>query len=94
MYRQFVKYLLRNRKPLYAQCFEIDVAVENALTEVIPPSPLDDVHNERGDADGNEEDGEDDDKKDPQTWELATGVYNGLVSWIPGKGLSGGAHQY
>jgi len=65
---------LRDGKSLDAQCFEIDLAVEDALTEIVSASSLDDVHDERGDADGDEENGEDNDKEHPQTWKLAAGV--------------------
>lgn len=54
MYGQFVEDLLRDCQALDAQCFEVDLAVENALAQVVAPSSLDDVHDEGSDADGDE----------------------------------------
>jgi hypothetical protein len=54
VYGKFVKNLLRDCQALDAQCFEVDLAVENALAQVVAPSSLYDVHDEGSDADGDE----------------------------------------
>jgi hypothetical protein len=51
MYWKFVKDLLRDSQALDTQRFEVDLAVENALAEVVAPSSLDNVHDEGSDAD-------------------------------------------
>ncbi|KAI4604669.1 hypothetical protein J4E80_010992 [Alternaria sp. BMP 0032] len=50
---------------LDAQRFEVNLAVENALAEIVAPSPLDNVHDEGSDADSDEEDCEYDDEENP-----------------------------
>lgn len=65
MYGKLVKDLLRDCQALDAQRFEVNLAVENALAEIVAPSPLDNVHDEGGDADSDEEDCEYDDEENP-----------------------------
>lgn len=65
VYGKFVKDLLRDCQALDAQRFEVNLAVENALAEIVAPSPLDNVHDEGGDADSDEEDCEYDDEENP-----------------------------
>jgi hypothetical protein len=54
MDRQFIEYLLRYSKALDTQCFEIDLAVEHTLSEIVPASSLHYMHDERGNAHGDE----------------------------------------
>jgi hypothetical protein len=54
MDRQFIKYLLRYSKALDTQRFEIDLAIEHTLSEIIPASSLHYMHDERGNADSDE----------------------------------------
>jgi hypothetical protein len=65
VYRHFIEDLLRYSETLDAQCFEIDLAIEHALAEIVSASSLQDVHDKRGDADGDEKDSEDNDEEDP-----------------------------
>lgn len=66
---------MRHVETLYAECFEVDLAVENTLAKVVATSSLDDVHNDRGKANSDEQDGQYDDKEDPETGKLTGRVW-------------------
>ena len=64
--RHFVEDILRHVEPLNAQGFEIDFAACNAAGEDYALAALDYVHDDGGEKDNGEENGKDDDEKDPQ----------------------------
>jgi hypothetical protein len=58
---QLVKPLLGHSKTFNTQSLEIDLAIDDAPSQGFPAPPLDDVHTQRGDANGCDENGQDDD---------------------------------
>ena len=66
---------MRDSQPLDAQCFEVDLAVENALAEGVSAPSLQHVHDDGGDGDCDEENCENNNEEDPETGEVATGVW-------------------
>lgn len=74
VYGELVESLLRDGQTFDSNCLEINLAVNDALAEGVPASPLDDVHATRSNGNGYEEDSENNDEKNPETREVAAGL--------------------